>query len=97
MPVKNYSRGVFEGIEGLIAETMREKIVIHDESYFACPLPCGKLSLIKEGPYAGTVLQGPQYESIGLLGTNCGISSIEAVARANYLCNEYGNGHHLHG
>lgn len=90
MPVKNFSRGVFEGIEELMAETMRKKIVIHDESCFACSLPCGKLSLIKEGPYAGTVLQGPQYESIGLLGTNCGIASIEAVARANYLCNENG-------
>ncbi len=90
MPVMNYSRGVFEGIEGLTGETMRQKIVIHDESCFGCPLPCGKLSLIKDGPYAGTVLQGPQYESIGLLGTNCGVSSIEAVARANYLCNEYG-------
>jgi len=90
MPVKNFSRGVFEGIEGLMAETMREKIVIHDESCFACALPCGKLSLIKEGPYAGTVLQGPQYETIGLLGSNCGISDIEIVARANYLCNEYG-------
>jgi aldehyde:ferredoxin oxidoreductase len=29
MPVDNYSRGVFEKIEGLIAETMRGKIVIH--------------------------------------------------------------------
>lgn len=90
MPVKNFSTGVFEGIEGLVAETMRQKIVVHDESCFACSLPCGKLSLIREGPYAGAVLQGPQYESIGLLGTNCGISSIETVARANYLCNEYG-------
>jgi len=75
---------------GLMAETMREKIVIHDESCFACALPCGKLSLIKEGRYAGTVLQGPQYETNGLLGSNCGISDIEVVARANYLCNEYG-------
>ena len=90
IPVKNFSRGVFEGIEGLMAETMREKIVIHDESCFACALPCGKLCLIREGPYAGTVLQGPQYETIGLLGSNCGISDIEVVARANYLCNEYG-------
>lgn len=90
IPVKNYSRGVFESIEGLLAETMRKRIVIHDESCFACPLPCGKLCLIPEGPYAGCVLQGPQYESIALLGTNCGIAEIEAVAYANYLCNEYG-------
>lgn len=90
MPVRNFSRGIFEEIEGLVGETIREKIVIHDESCFVCPLPCGKLSLLKEGPFARTVLQGPQYETIGLLGTNCGISSAETVAMANYLCNEYG-------
>ena len=90
MPVKNFSKGVFEGIEGLFADTIRDRMVIHDESCFVCPLPCGKLSLLKEGPFAGTVLQGPQYETIGLLGTNCGISNAEIVARANYLCNEYG-------
>ena len=90
MPVKNFSRGIFEGIEGLVAETVRDKMVVHDESCFVCPLPCGKLSLIKQGPFAGTVLQGPQYETIGLLGTNCGISDAETVARANSLCNEYG-------
>lgn len=90
MPVKNFSRGVFEEIEGLMAETMRDKIVLHDESCFCCPLPCGKLSLIREGIYIGTTLQGPQYETIGLLGSNCGISDIKVVARANFLCNEYG-------
>lgn len=90
IPIENYSRGVFAGIQGLLPETMREQIVFHDESCFACPLPCGKLSVVREGPFAGTVLQGPQYETIGLLGTNCGVSNIRAVARANFLCNEYG-------
>jgi len=90
MPVRNYSTGVFEGIENIKAESMRERIVIHDESCFACPLPCGKLSLIREGPYAGTSLEGPQYETIGLLGSNCGIDNIETIAKANQLCNELG-------
>jgi aldehyde:ferredoxin oxidoreductase len=35
-------------------------------------------------------MQGPQFETIGLLGSNCGILDIEAVVRANHLCNELG-------
>lgn len=90
LPIMNYSRGTFDGIDGLTAETVKEKVYIHNESCFGCPLPCGKTALIKDGPYKGTVLQGPQFETIGLLGSNCGVDDIIAVTRANYLCNQYG-------
>ena len=90
LPIQNYSKGTFDAIEGLVADTVKEKVYIHNESCFGCPLPCGKTALIKDGPYKGTVMQGPQFETIGLLGSNCGIGDILAVTRANYLCNEYG-------
>jgi len=90
IPVRNFSGGKLEGVEQLYSEVFRERLVFHDESCFSCPLPCGKLSLIKAGPYTGTILQGPQFETIGLLGTNCGITNIETVAKASSLCNLYG-------
>ncbi len=90
LPVMNYSSATFEGIEGLFAETVKEEVFIHNEACFGCPLPCGKTSVIKSGPHRGTVLQGPQFETIGLLGSNCGISDITAVTKANHLCNQYG-------
>jgi len=90
MPILNYSRGTFAGIDGLMPEKVGEKLFIHHESCFGCPLPCGKISLIREGPFKGTVFQGPQYETVALLGTNCGMQDITVVGRANYLCNQYG-------
>jgi aldehyde:ferredoxin oxidoreductase len=90
LPVMNFSRATFEGIKGLMPETVRDTLYIHDESCFGCPLPCGKMGLIKDGPYKGMVIPGPEYETIGLLGSNCGIGDIRVVAQANYLCNEYG-------
>lgn len=90
LPVKNYSMSVFPQVDGISGETMRKRIVIHDESCFSCPLPCGKLSVVKDGPYSGTIVEGPQYESIGMLGSNCLIGDIGAVAKANMLCNELG-------
>jgi aldehyde:ferredoxin oxidoreductase len=90
LPIMNFSRATFDGIEGLMPETVRDTLYIHNESCFGCPLPCGKTGLIKDGPYKGIVLPGPEYETIGLLGSNCGIGDIRAVAQANYLCNEYG-------
>jgi aldehyde:ferredoxin oxidoreductase len=90
LPVMNYSRAMFDGIEGLFAERVKDEAFVHNESCFGCPLPCGKTAIIKSGPHRGTVLQGPQFETIGLLGSNCGINDISAVTRANYLCNQYG-------
>ena len=90
LPIMNFSQSTFEGINGLMPETVKETLYIHNESCFGCPLPCGKAGFIKDGPYKGTVLPGPEFETIGLLGSNCGISDIRAVAQANFLCNELG-------
>ncbi len=90
LPIMNFSRSTFDGIQGLMPDTVRDTLYIHNESCFGCPIPCGKAGFIKDGPYKGTVLPGPEYETIGLLGSNCGIGDIRAVAQANYLCNEYG-------
>jgi aldehyde:ferredoxin oxidoreductase len=87
LPTRNFSAGSFEDGKGLYAPVMREKIVITDKGCFGCPCPCGKYSKIKKyNSYA----EGPEYETIGLLGSNVGISDIEAVAHANLLCDDLG-------
>jgi len=31
-----------------------------------------------------------EYETIGMVGANCGIDDLDVIARINYLCNDYG-------
>jgi aldehyde:ferredoxin oxidoreductase len=46
---------------------------------------------VKEGPYiVDPRYGGPEYESVAALGSNCGVSDLRAVARANMLCNAHG-------
>jgi len=63
------------------------------ESYgcHACPIRCGALINIEEGPFAtkGEVHR-PEYETIASLGNMCLNDSIESVIKANELCNLYG-------
>ncbi len=33
---------------------------------------------------------GPEYETIALLGSNCGNGDLNAIAYLNYLCDDYG-------
>ncbi len=87
LPTRNFTAGSFEGGKTLYGPVMREQIVITDKGCFGCPCPCGKYSSMKR--YKSFV-EGPEYETIGLLGANIGISDIQDVAQANLLCDDLG-------
>ena len=87
LPTRNFSAGSFEGGPGLYGPTMRKEIVITDKGCFGCPCPCGKYSHMKR--YDSQV-EGPEYETIGMIGSNLGIGDIQAVAEANRLCDDLG-------
>ena len=87
LPTRNFSAGSFEDGKNLYGPVMREKIVITDKGCFGCPSPCGKYSRNKK---YNSYVEGPEYETIGLLGSNLGIDDIEAVAQANLLCDDLG-------
>jgi aldehyde:ferredoxin oxidoreductase len=56
-----------------------------------CPVRCGALVQVKEGPFATQgELHRPEYETLAALGPMCRNDNIEAVMRANELCNRYG-------
>jgi len=55
-----------------------------------CTKPCGKLFVIKEGKYAPLEIDGPEYETLYSLGGAPEIASIEAVAKANEICDRLG-------
>jgi aldehyde:ferredoxin oxidoreductase len=44
---------------------------------------------VNDGPYRGARAR-TEFESIGLLGPNCGVSDFGAIVRANQLCDEIG-------
>jgi aldehyde:ferredoxin oxidoreductase len=87
LPTRNFSAGSFEDGKNLYGPVMRQKIVITDKGCFGCPSPCGKYSRVQR---YNTYVEGPEYETIGMIGSNLGLSSIEDVAHANYLCDEWG-------
>ncbi len=90
IPTRNYQEGFFEHGEKINAETMQKKIVDGSGACYNCVIACWNKSSIKSGPYRGVSLIGPEYETLALMGSNLGISSIEDVAYLNSRCNELG-------
>lgn len=87
LPTKNFAYGIYEQQASLAPEPMREKILIRDKACFACPLNCGNYTRSKKH---GTFIDGPEYETIGMLGSNCLVEDIEDVQYLNYLCDDWG-------
>ncbi len=87
LPTRNFSAGSFEDGKNIYGPVMRKEIVITDKGCFGCPCPCGKYSRSRR---YGTYVEGPEYETIGLMGSNLGIGDIEAVAEANRLADDLG-------
>ena len=88
-PTRNWQTGIFEGAEKINGTAINDKILINRKPCFACPVACGRIAEIKEGPYK-SVGEGPEYESLGSFGSMCGIDNLEAITYAHFLCNEYG-------
>lgn len=91
LPTRNYSEGQFEDAEDLSGEVMADTILKKRETCFACAVRCKR---VVEGEYEGVKIDpyfgGPEYETLGTFGSMCGIKSLEAVALANQICNNYG-------
>jgi aldehyde:ferredoxin oxidoreductase len=90
LPTRNFQQGWYEEADKINGETMRKQIVIKDVPCYNCTRACGKLSVIKTGPWKGTEVVGPEYETLGMMGSNCGISDLGAIAHANLLCDQLG-------
>lgn len=90
LPTKNYQSGVYKDYEDISSEAMHEKIVDKNTACYNCIIKCSKLSSVKEGLYSGTKLKGPEYETIALMGSNCEINSIEAIAWLSFHCTALG-------
>jgi aldehyde:ferredoxin oxidoreductase len=45
---------------------------------------------VKSGPFQILTAEGPEYETIWSLGSDCGIKEFDAIIKAHHLCNELG-------
>ena len=90
-PTRNYTEGQFEGFDPITGEKMAETVLKRRDTCFACVVRCKRVVEVKEGAYPVDALYGgPEYETIGLMGSSCGISDLAAISHANQICNEYG-------
>jgi aldehyde:ferredoxin oxidoreductase len=57
---------------------------------YNCPVGCGQLMLAKTGSYAGTLSEGPEFETQYSFGGETGVNNLDAVIAADRLADELG-------
>jgi aldehyde:ferredoxin oxidoreductase len=90
-PVKNWQRGSWtEGAAKISGPAMKESMTEKNYYCAGCVVGCGRHVKVAGGPYAPVKGGGPEYETLGLIGGSCLVDNLEAIAKANELCNRYG-------
>ena len=97
LPTRNFRFGTFEHADAISGEMVAELIDQRGgkDGEAKRGLPCVKgcviaCSNIFADPSGKTTVASLQYENIALLGSNCGIGDIDAIAEMNDLCNQVG-------
>jgi aldehyde:ferredoxin oxidoreductase len=91
IPVKNWYQGPWpEGAKKISGQAMADSILTDRYHCGRCVISCGRVVKSVGGPYAGVEIGGPEYETLGLLGSNLLVDDLQAVATSNELCNRYG-------
>jgi aldehyde:ferredoxin oxidoreductase len=91
LPTRNFREGAFEGAEAISGENIKKTIHAGQAACWACPIACKMRVKVDDGSIKVDPDYGaPEYEALGSLGSDCGVSDVKAVCKANEICNAYG-------
>jgi aldehyde:ferredoxin oxidoreductase len=90
LPTKNFQYGTWEkALEKIDSIGVHKSVTTH-RACLSCFTHCSFETRISEGRYRGSVLEGPEYETLGMFGSNQLIDSLPAIIQANILCDKLG-------
>ncbi|MEM0079426.1 MAG: aldehyde ferredoxin oxidoreductase family protein [Nitrososphaerota archaeon] len=90
LPVKNWSRGSFPLASEISGRKMASTILVKVRPCEYCVYACGRTVKIIDQELQLEEIDGPEYETIAMLGSNCLNTDLNAIAKMNYYCNDYG-------
>jgi aldehyde:ferredoxin oxidoreductase len=89
LPVKNFQEGSIRNIDEISGDAFLELKKAKTGCY-ACMTRCGGLRDVTAGPFNGSLIDGPEYETIFAFGPLLGLTDTQFVTDANALCDYYG-------
>lgn len=89
-PTKNWrSNNWGKGAE-LFDAFQSNNLVSSKQCYTGCPIGCGRVCQVKEGPYKTPVHEGAEYESVSTFTSYIMNEDMDIAIYCGYLCNRWG-------
>jgi aldehyde:ferredoxin oxidoreductase len=90
LPVRNQRDGLFPAVKLINGVVIKDTVGVKMEGCFACNVRCKKVVKFDE-PYSfDPDYGGPEYETIGAIGSNCGVEDLLAICKGHERCNALG-------
>jgi aldehyde:ferredoxin oxidoreductase len=86
LPTRNFRQGAFKGVEDINWDAYESELLVGRKTCFACAVRCKREVQIDGEP---SEYGGPEYETLAAFSSNCGVSDLQLIAKANELCNAY--------
>ena len=94
LPTRNFSEGSFEHADKIDGEYLYQVIKTRggegNTTHSCMPGCIIKCSNVYADSSGKEIVAPLEYETIGLIGSNCGIGNLDDIARLNYICNDLG-------
>jgi aldehyde:ferredoxin oxidoreductase len=88
LPIRYFQRGEWAHAAKLSGILMSEQFENRRRACYRCPIACGRET--RAPRYGLTRVDGPEYETVGALGSLTMVADLEGVIYAGHLCNVYG-------
>jgi aldehyde:ferredoxin oxidoreductase len=92
LPTRGFTRGNFEKAASIDGEALRKTIIERGGTTThgcmpGCMIKCSNVFPDENG---NALVSPIEYETIGMIGSNCGIDSLDTIAVINRMCNDIG-------
>jgi aldehyde:ferredoxin oxidoreductase len=90
LPTHNFRDGNWPHAAKIDAVAIKEKYRVGMGTCYSCAVRCKKEVELTEPYIVERRYGGPEYETLAALGSDCGVSDLAAICKANELCQIYG-------
>jgi len=90
LPTRNFRDGDWPHAREIDAIAIKEKHRVGMGTCYSCAVRCKKEVELKEPYRVERRYGGPEYETLGAFGSDCGVSDLPAICKANELCQRLG-------
>jgi aldehyde:ferredoxin oxidoreductase len=90
LPTKNWRANNWGSGTELFEHFQEKNLIRPNQCYSGCPIGCGRICQVKEGPYKTPEHEGGEYETVAAFTAFSLNKNMDAAVHCSYLCNKWG-------